>query len=125
MGKVIDITSSDIISKGLKVFVKNNTGGKMGMLFVGAKWCGHCVSFKPEYEKFASITGNDYVLYHLDEAVAGKTVLERMGIQGFPSLFTMAASGELTRYTSDRDLFTLTKEFCKRVRTGDVCKVAL
>jgi len=122
MVQIVELGPNDVIFRGKKVFIKNKTG-KMGMLFVGAEWCGHCVSFKPIYEQFSKIV-NDFDLYHMDSEVC-KSILSKMNVEGFPTIFNVSASGELERYYEPRDLFSLTKEFCKRVRTGDICKTQL
>ena len=119
---IIEITSKDIIFKGSVPLIKNTTG-KMGMLLVSVKWCPHCVNFKPIYSQFADITSKDFVLFHLDGDSA-KNILPKLGVEGFPTIFNITKNNTLSKYTEPRDLFNLTKEFCKRVRTGDICRVS-
>jgi protein disulfide-isomerase-like protein len=54
-----------------------------------APWCGHCKKLAPEYEAAAEVLSkNDppIALAKVD-ATQEKTLSERFGIQGFPTLF--------------------------------------
>ena len=118
---IINISCNDLLisSKSFKI---KKTNGKIGMLFVSVDWCGHCQNFKPIYKKFGEVTNNELNLFYLDGDTC-RTTLKKMGIQGFPTIYHVNIDGTLEPYTEPRDLFSLTKEFCKRFRTGSICRI--
>jgi len=116
---VINISKKDLKFKDNKIVIKNP---KIGMLFIGVNWCSHCIQFKPIYQQFSELISNNYTLLYLDGDSA-KEILPKLRIDGFPTIFNIHKDGTLEKYMEPRDLFSLTKEFCKRVRNGDICKM--
>lgn len=83
--------------------VKSFRRGSSGpaVLFVKAEWCPHCQSAKPELRKAAAVLGSVLPVYEVDSE-KHKDVIEKMGIDGFPTIFFRGPSGQLKTYTGER-----------------------
>jgi protein disulfide-isomerase A1 len=80
-----------------------------------APWCGHCKKLTPEYEGAAEVLSkNDppVALAKVD-ATAEKTLAERFGIQGFPTLFWFKG-GVKSEYTGGRTKDTIVQWIVKK-----------
>jgi len=80
-----------------------------------APWCGHCKKLTPEFEGAAEILAkNDppIALAKVD-ATEQKTVAERFGIQGFPTLFWFK-NGVKAEYTGGRTKDTIVQWILKK-----------
>lgn len=71
------------------------------VLFVSATWCPHCRAAKPEMEEAADILGSVVPVYVVDSE-RDKAVVERLGVEGFPTILFMDAAGRLTPYEGPR-----------------------
>jgi protein disulfide-isomerase A1 len=80
-----------------------------------APWCGHCKKLTPEFEGAADVLSkNDppVALAKVD-ATQEKTLAERFGIQGFPTLFWFKG-GEKAEYTGGRTKDTIVSWVMKK-----------
>jgi len=80
-----------------------------------APWCGHCKKLTPEYEGAAEVLSkNDppIALAKVDATVE-KTLAERFGIQGFPTLFWFK-NGEKSEYSGGRTKDTIVNWVVKK-----------
>lgn len=80
-----------------------------------APWCGHCKKLAPEYEAAAEVLSkNDppIALAKVD-ATQEKTLAERFGIQGFPTLFWFK-NGVKSEYTGGRSKDTIVQWVLKK-----------
>lgn len=102
----------------LKNFIKENNCVKTknvqnGIVFVGAHWCGHCATMKPEIEKVAIIGGIRLPVLFVDGAKdSNKQLLNILGVEGFPTVFIIKKN-KLVKYKGGRDHVSIIHELCK------------
>lgn len=79
-----------------------NAVGRRGLFTVAVDWCGHCKQLA-ENIKEARIV-NPFPSYYVvgDENPASKRLTQRLGIEGFPSMFIIERDGRLTPYNGSR-----------------------
>ncbi|KAG0006920.1 hypothetical protein BGZ65_001760 [Modicella reniformis] len=80
------------------------TSGKNALVEFYAPWCGHCKSLAPTYEKVAQDFLNDketVVIANVDATVE-KTIAEKYGVTGYPTIKFFAADGTVEDYNSGR-----------------------
>ena len=58
-----------------------------GLLMVQADWCGHCTHAKPDFQKLYKQMHGKYFIGTVSDEDAD--VVKMLGIQGFPSFFTV------------------------------------
>ncbi len=78
-----------------------------GIYLYYANWCGHCVQFKPEWEKIKAEIDKakkegKMITYEEYEDGANKDVMEREGIGGYPTI-RIKKNGEMKEYTGPRN----------------------
>ena len=80
-----------------------------------APWCGHCKKLTPEYEGAAEVLSKNDPPISLAkvDATEHKTLAERFGIQGFPTLFWFKG-GEKNEYTGGRTKETIVQWVTKK-----------
>ncbi len=71
------------------------------VIFVKADWCPHCQHAKPEMEQAAQILGNVIPMYSMDADKNSKAI-QRLGIQGFPTILFLSPQGDLQTYDGAR-----------------------
>ncbi len=71
------------------------------VLFVKAEWCPHCKTAKPEMETASAMLGDVIPMYAMD-ADKHSNAIQRLGIQGFPTILFLSPGGELQTYEGDR-----------------------
>ncbi|KAG0207945.1 hypothetical protein BGX28_000958 [Mortierella sp. GBA30] len=78
--------------------------GKNSLVEFYAPWCGHCKNLAPTYEKVANTFLNDkdsVVIANVDATVE-KSVAEKYGVTGYPTIKFFAADGTVEDYEGGR-----------------------
>ena len=110
--------STDLQIKGDgKVYIKNYTIGKPGMLLIHASWCGHCVRFKPTYMQLSKMLNNNAIhfpCYAIESNELSDSRLSKaLDFRGFPSIKYINQNGKIIDdYKGGRDIDSLTKDIC-------------
>jgi len=88
---------------------EEQTAGKTTFVKFYAPWCGHCKALAPAWEKLTSefASSTTTLIGEVDCDGVGKSICNKMGVKGFPTLKYGTAS-ELEAYTGGRDIETLT-----------------
>ena len=71
------------------------------VLFVKAEWCGHCKAAKPEMEKASRLLGSVIPMFSVD-ADSQAALVQKLGVQGFPTILFMPANGPPVTYNGAR-----------------------
>lgn len=72
------------------------------VMFVKADWCPHCHSMAPHMKRAQKLLGNTMPVYVVD-ADADDKIVQKLGVQGFPTVFVISADRKKREYTGDRD----------------------
>lgn len=75
---------------------------KPAILYVNAKWCGHCTATRPEIEKAAAILGSVIPVYDMDADRNKEDVNALSMVNGYPTILYVGATGKIVQYTKDR-----------------------
>jgi protein disulfide-isomerase-like protein len=92
-------------TKNLELFVDN----KVKMMFFYADWCGHCKTFKPEWEKFVKKVSKDELLkgrvilskYNSDKE---KEVFNKYAIKSFPTVLLIDKDANIQTFNGERSV---------------------
>lgn len=87
--KGIHLTPRNFIIVGNKAVLKTqSTRSLPGMLLIYADWCGHCVRFKPVFNKLCSVAGRDFVCASIESAELENSpkLSSSLNFKGFPSI---------------------------------------
>lgn len=106
------------ITQSTVVVSNSKTKNKPGMLLIWAKWCGHCHSFMPTYEKLAAKVGDKFPCTAVEHAVLEQNEGLSRGLeyQYFPTIKFFDQHGKITTtYPSNggRDMKSLLDYICK------------
>ena len=88
---------------------RNREGFASGaeLLIVKAKWCGHCVKAKDDFEKLKKASpvklsdGSEVTIRVLDEA-DDKSEVTALNVKGFPTILYLSSSGNRQEYPGPR-----------------------
>lgn len=98
--------SDDVKAEDLQAEIEN----KDVLVFFYADWCGHCQSFKPEWEKLEKEVdkseGIDIELVKVNcgdaENPAHKKIMSTYSVQGYPTIKKIDAAGNASEYKGER-----------------------
>jgi len=86
--------------------------GKSAFVKFFAPWCGHCKKIKPDWDSLGAIfkDSKTVIVADVDCTAAGKSLCDKMGVRGYPSLkFFNPPDEEGEDYKGGRDLNTMKK----------------
>lgn len=106
----IQITSSIVTKRSDGKWILNHPFAQSGgaLFVVKAKWCGYCHKLDAEIKK--AFEFNKFKYFYLDEA-GNQSLLEKMNVSGFPTMFYVQQGGVLSPYRGDRSAIELAKNF--------------
>ena len=70
-------------------------------IFVYMNKCGHCVDFKPTFDKLNKRFGKHADFVMINGPMAPRSIREILNFKGFPSLY-ISSKGEIDSYDGDR-----------------------
>lgn len=110
----INQTGGNIIHTGLKMVNKFQTGGsaKKEVILFKAEWCGHCVGFKPDWQKLKTNHKSKYNFITYDSE-KNKEELKSWQIQGFPTIIVKKGN-EAMEYVGPNE-YTSVLEFIENI----------
>jgi thioredoxin-like negative regulator of GroEL len=76
--------------------------GKVIVHLYYADWCGHCVAFKPEWNKLTGGFEHKDLVFAQTEADQLATMSNKPNIRGFPTILVTNKAGKTTQYTGER-----------------------
>lgn len=79
---------------------------KKVMLF-HAEWCGHCVDFKPTWEKLTKYFKDNNIEY-IDYEASNKDIMDEYSIKGFPTI-KIQTKNNISDYNGTRDYDSILK----------------
>jgi thiol-disulfide isomerase/thioredoxin len=84
----IDVSTDADLSKLMSLLKKN----RVVVVLIHADWCGHCQTFKPQWEEYKKMPGRNVPMASINETMLAKTPFKDAKIDGFPS--TVVYSGK-------------------------------
>jgi len=98
----------------------------------GAKWCGHCSTFKPEWDKMVKncrrneLYSNFVFNYYdadLDKNKIDRKIGRGLDIQGYPTIVMCKGKNEVKEYDGERteeEILKAANKFYKRQKGGNI-----
>ncbi len=94
--------------------ITNPIAANGGALFaITAPWCGHCQQLKQQVREAQYQRPFDFFFMDGDKSQAHKLQTNRMGVEGFPTLYRVETGGQLVEYNGGRDVKSLAQNFSK------------
>lgn len=84
-------------------FVKRMKKGPVTLVLVYAPWCGHCVQYKPEFEKMVNTPNRNIQVAQLRDDMVNKAPLKNANINSYPSVILVNKEGEVVEEIQDRN----------------------
>ena len=102
-----NLKPSDFImnGNGTLAIKKNKINGSPGMLLIYANWCGHCVRFKPTFNKIHKKIGNNFAMASIEHGdfKDNSQFIKLLNFKGYPSIKYFDQQGNIIDdYTGDR-----------------------
>ncbi|KEG12719.1 putative protein disulfide isomerase [Trypanosoma grayi] len=77
--------------------------GKHAFVLLHAPWCHACISFKPVFNTVAkTCAGQKDIMVVAVDATANSMLAERFGVEAFPTILLLKATGEIAPYEDER-----------------------
>jgi thiol-disulfide isomerase/thioredoxin len=83
----------------------------VGMIMIGAKWCGFCQQLKPIWKQLRE-EAKEHTIAAVD-AMKNQELIHIMGITGYPTIFIVMNNGNIKEYTGPRTVEALKKKLPK------------
>lgn len=113
----ITLYASDLVIQGNKVKVHDHiTKNAPGILFVWAKWCGHCTNFIPVFNNIESKIGHKFIMLNIEDTELKKRpeLTRALGVNGFPTIKFFDQFNQIEAdYIGQRDEASLLNSICK------------
>lgn len=105
--------SDDVKAEDLQSQIEN----KDALVFFYADWCGHCQSFKPEWEKLEKeVEKNENTTIELVKVNCGdaenpshKKIMKDFSVQGYPTIKKIDGAGNAVEYKGERKVEPIMK----------------
>jgi thiol-disulfide isomerase/thioredoxin len=95
----VDVNSDEMMGE----FVKRMKKGPVTLVLVYAPWCGHCVQYKPEFEKMVNTPNRNIQVAQLRDDMVNKAPLKNANINSYPSVILVNKEGEVVEEIQDRN----------------------
>jgi thioredoxin-like negative regulator of GroEL len=99
--------SSKKTDDGIKLMINHpEFKGKVGLIKFYAPWCGHCTNMVPTLIGLSNEMKENVIYGSVDctdEDKDNHTLATNIGIEGFPTIYTIHPSGSLELYEEGRD----------------------
>ena len=95
----VDVNSDEMMGE----FVKRMKKGPVTLVLVYAPWCGHCVQYKPEFEKMVNTPNRNIQVAQLRDDMVNKAPLKNANINSYPSVILVNKEGEVVEEVQDRN----------------------
>ncbi|KAG2147563.1 protein disulfide isomerase [Suillus clintonianus] len=109
-GLLAGVSASNVVDLNPDNFDSEIGKGKPGLVEFFAPWCGHCKNLAPIYEQlgdaFAHAKGK-VVVAKVDADGVGKSLGQKYGVTGYPTLKWFDEKGNIEPYEGGRDLDAL------------------
>lgn len=109
-GLLAGVSASNVLDLDASNFDSAIGNGKPGLVEFFAPWCGHCKNLAPTYEQLGdafSHARDKVVVAKVDADGAGKSLGQKYGVTGYPTLKWFDAKGNAEPYEGGRDLDAL------------------
>lgn len=95
----VDVNTDEMMGE----FVKRMKKGPVTLVLVYAPWCGHCVQYKPEFEKMVNTPNRNIQVAQLRDDMVNKAPLKNANINSYPSVILVNKEGEVVEEIQDRN----------------------
>lgn len=95
----VDVNRDEMMGE----FVKRMKKGPVTLVLVYAPWCGHCVQYKPEFEKMVATSNRNIQVAQLRDDMVNKAPLKNANINSYPSVILVNKEGEVVEEIQNRN----------------------
>lgn len=95
----VDVNSDEMMGE----FVKRMKKGPLTLVLVYAPWCGHCVQYKPEFEKMVATPNRNIQVAQLRDDMVNKAPLKNANINSYPSVIVVDQNGSVVEEVQNRN----------------------
>lgn len=95
----VDVNKDEMMDE----FVKRMKKGPLTLVLVYAPWCGHCVQYKPEFEKMVATPNRNIQVAQLRDDMVNKSPLKNKNINSYPSVIVVDQNGNVVEEVQNRN----------------------
>ena len=109
------ISNSNATITSMNINGKKYEWNKPGMLLIHAHWCGHCVRFKPEYQRLSKLLNANGVYYPcvaVESEEITKELQDALKFRGVPTLKYVDKFGNVRMDESEREINKIVGNIC-------------